>query len=396
MPTSGYWIKKRVTLQSSEQVCAMPITRYLLPKILDPVLQRATVAARRFLRSRRLSYTSSTYDGSNELALLSNYLQGLLALTCDRERELRRVLSLVAEGAGGTVLIEGRSGYGKTTFIAQLRKRLEQKEQRHIWHLFSRSIHPDSAADPFRFDTNVAEQLAWFIGRDLKEITNPRNFIAGNLLNLRDPLTLLIDALDETDPSFLKAVLPAEARPGLLILITSRILGDDRALRLAGISRRNLTDSIELGPLAEEELIPFLAKRDLPKELARDVLEVTKGDPFYVRFVLEDLINSGVDGWRSKRSAEPAGLEEYLDSQFAQLSATVAASPQLAQIATQIVTSPIPVPQSELISMIDGLTPLNFDQHFQPIRRFFIATDKGFIVCHGRFQQYFLDRLAAS
>jgi predicted ATPase len=372
----------------------MLITEYLITKVLDPIIQRATVAARRLLRSRNLSYPTSTYDGSNELALLANYLEGLLVLACDRQRELQRVLALVAEGAGGIVLVEGRSGYGKTTFIAQLRKRLEQQEQRHIWHLFSRSIHPDSAADPLRFDANVAEQLAWFLGRDLGKISNLRNFIAGNLMDLQDPLTLLIDALDETDPSFLKAVLPAEVKPGLLILVTSRILGDDRALRLAGISRRRLTDSIELGPLSEEDLMPFLAERHLPSELTRDLLQITKGDPFYVRFVLEDLVNSGAEVWRARRAVEPAGLEEYLDSQFAQLSEIVATSPQLAQIATQIVNSPIPVPRSELINMIDGLTTLNFERHFQPIHRFFIATDQGFIVCHDRFQRYFLDRMA--
>jgi len=333
---------------------------------------------------------SERYYGSSDLVIFEDYLTDLLHFAGGRENELTQVQSWLANRDSGVVLIEGLSGYGKTTFIAQLKQRLKFANRQFVWHIFSRTLYDDSNQDQTRFDSNLAEQFALLLGEDVRKIENKSNFVTSILRDPPKNLILLIDALDETDARFLTYKLPKKLKNGLKIIVTARKIGNDLNINAAGLYRHNMSFVIEMKALTVNEIVGLLNKLNMPSENAEEIVRISKGDPFYVRFLLEDILNGNLS--MQVLDAYPPSLDGYLEQQFSQLAEGAKLEIQ-AKLVSQIVLSPIPIPKEELVATISGLELINFDAHFKEVRRFFILTERGYVVCHNRFKDFFLRKM---
>lgn len=352
--------------------------------------------ARRFLTAVRRQFSSRNeasrdYRGRNDLSAYRSLFEELLQVSVGREEQLQLALDHLSQQEPCRLLVEAPSGYGKTTFFAMLKAALEAKKVQLVWHPFSRSIYPDPSGDAERFDTNIAEQLAWYLGDDISQLANRRNYVINHLAQPHREVVLLLDALDETDTRWLRSRLPHSQPDGLKMLVTARTLGTDSLLDEAGLYRSSFDRVLELPPLTQTEIACLMARMSLPVAESCKVLEVTQGDPFFVRYLLQDLRDGKAQDVLAGR---PPSLEQYLEAQFDQL--TGHATELQAMLLTQIVLSPGPVPRHDLIRMIPKLTPLNFRPLFRPLRRFFLETDRGYVVCHSRFKEFFREQLKAS
>ena len=363
----------------------------ILQKIIEylfPWLKKLVV---KIFRQKLSPKFHDDFSGKNDLSIFNNLIEDRLKYASGRKKEMQSLLDFIDSEKSGIVLIEGYSGYGKTTFLSQLKKNMEDDKKPLIWHYFSKQYYSDSTADQIRFDNNISEQLIYLLNKKSNDIKNTASFVISSLK--KSPiknLVILIDAIDETDPSFLQTRLPSQLLNGLKIIITCRTTNDDSIIKMAKIQRGNLALGLTLQPLDIEDIKELMLKMDIPTIHAKEIIEISKGDPFYVRFLLQDL-SSGIIKIENLKSY-PLSLDEYFEEQFRQLSMSMNVE-RASKIATQIVMSEIPVPKKELISMINGLNGWNFENTFNPIRRFFLNTEKGYIVCHNRFKDFFMKKL---
>ena len=133
--------------------------------------------------------------------MMNGYLNKLTDYSVRRTKQLENAFDLLKGDNECRILIEGLSGYGKTTYLGQLKEYLTINNYRVLWHVFSRAFYKNIDDDINRFDINISEQIACLKEHDIQEIANKTNYIVDNLANPPKNLVLLIDAIDETDQS---------------------------------------------------------------------------------------------------------------------------------------------------------------------------------------------------
>jgi len=213
------------------------------------------------------------------------------------------------------------------------------------------------------------------------------------------PAVVVLDAVDEIDrhPSYLRGLFPPALPPGRIVILSARKQGDRYYLSEIGLAQADIGLHLELSGLDEEAIKQLLVLGGgVGKRLAArgtfvtKLHEVSRGDPFYLRFLVEDVAR----GQLTPRNIDmmPSGLPEYFDRQLSQLNRSAFRS-QHRDILLLILRAKGPLSRASLIRMVPGLDGLNFDDILRDIHRFLLVHDDRYTFCHPRFKDYFVTRI---
>jgi hypothetical protein len=183
-------------------------------------------------------------------------------LFAGRDAEIARIQQFVATGAGGYVFVEGLSGYGKTSLLAEL----VRTNPRYVYHFISQSYKTSgSPFDPTAVGSvlaNLCEQLGVYPVSYDDPIGMQRR-LHGVLSHAAAKHTVIvIDAIDEIDrhPNYLSGLLPRPLPPGYTVVLSARARGDRTYLSDVGLSAASVSLHITLGGLDEAALRTLLER----------------------------------------------------------------------------------------------------------------------------------------
>jgi len=313
-----------------------------------------------------------------------------------RSAEMAQLDAFVA-GPAGYMLVTGGSGSGKTALMANWIRSLEARATRIAYHFISLQ---HGTAERGETLLSLVQQLSYWNG-----VPPPSGGDAADLesayLDLLahppNPVVVVIDALDEAKGWKVDARLfPPTIAANVHVLVSARaIAGRDWTASLGLVKPAHL----ELGPLTaagvEEVLraaaVPAWALDPAPLATLTDK---AGGDPFYLRVLVGDLL-SGAIRTAAELATRPKGVDDYLESWWAELQSTVAAQP-VADLLGYLLVARGPIPSAELkdVSPHDQLSGFTFDNALDSVRRFVVGdADRGFSLSHWRFQDYLSRRV---
>jgi hypothetical protein len=340
--------------------------------------------------------TSDTAQGSTR-RFFDHLVQSHTQLFAGRGRETDLILDLVRERGTGYVFVEALSGYGKTSLLAHLVDHHSDFAYHFISQGYRRLGGGFDPTDPSDILENLCEQLnpAHVAGKGLKLLeeefrdllTKPR----------RSPAVVVLDAIDELMPprTQLQTLLPLSLPTGLVVVLSARKRGDGTYLPDVGLSEAAMDLHLTLPGLDAEALVKLLGQRGArAAALSRDdgfvadLHAVSQGDPFYLRFLVEDVAAGRVTADNVDRM--PVGLGGYLDQQFGLLTRSMHRSQHVGILGLLLNTRALSA--TDLIAMVDDLTWANFGEIIGEIERFLLVHDGQFTFCHDRFREYFKDK----
>jgi len=337
-------------------------------------------------------------SGSRLRAMFDHLVNAHTCLFAGRDAEIERIQQFVATGVGGYVFVEGLSGYGKTSLLAEL----VRANPRYVYHFISQSYKTSgSPFDPTAMGSvlaNLCEQL----GARPVSYDDPigmQRRLHGVLSHAAVTHTVIvIDAIDEIDrhPSYLSGLLPRPLPPGYTVVLSARAQGDRTYLSDVGLSAASVSLHITLGGLDEAALRTLLERAGGPAtQRSRDQRFVerlhvrSQGDPFYLRFLVEDVAGGLIN--EDNVDSVPSGLDGYLDQQLSQLNRS-AHSRELRDIIGLILEADGALSRDDLIEMVPGVDMINFNDVLRDIHRFLLVHDHQYTFCHSRFKEYFVGR----
>ncbi|WP_432874624.1 helix-turn-helix transcriptional regulator [Kribbella sp. CA-245084] len=230
-----------------------------------------------------------------------------------RARELEAlegVLDAARAGRGGTVLIAGEAGIGKTRLTSELSARARSAG---FDVLLGRSIDlvgTELPYQPFAQALRPVGDLPRADGQQFRVFENILGLLTGRAASA--PVLLVLEDLHWADTSTLDLVVYlaqyVDDRP-LLLVATYRAdeqSSAERMLRLAnGVRRSGSALLVDLGPLDRDELAALVAAYAVPPRAAADadaIVVRSEGNPFFA----QELIAAAGDG------GLPRGLRELL------------------------------------------------------------------------------------
>jgi hypothetical protein len=330
-------------------------------------------------------------------ATARNFFRHLIAshtaLFAGREEQSAQIMDFVRQGGSGYIFVEGKSGYGKTSLLANLVEKHPEFCYHFISQIYRRSgsgFDPTRRSDVIR---NLWEQLntspAWTADIRVLESEFQRFLFEP----LTGPAVIVLDAIDELDPpDQLFGLFPNKLPEGLVIVLSARTQGDRSPLLDMGLSVPQMSLHLLLPGLDEQALTQLLdLAGGAAREVSRDrdfvtkLWEISRGDPFYIRFLVEDAANGLLTAESIDRA--PSGLEAYLDLQLEMLQRS-AHRPQHVEILGFLLEAGA-LSRDDLMHMVDGLSWLNFDVVMREIHRFLLVHDNQYTFCHDRFREYF-------
>ncbi|MGZ9931421.1 ATP-binding protein [Streptomyces sp. NC-S4] len=338
-----------------------------------------------------------------------------------RQTESTRITDYIRTRGSGYVFVEALSGYGKTSLLADLVSR--HPDFRYHFISQAHSGRGEGLFDPANADhvlECLCEQLdpAHVPGMDPESVQ--RQFRALLRHEPKRPTVIVLDAIDElTKPERLLHVFPQQLPQGLVVLLSGRTRGDKRScLSDIGLSPSATGLHLSLRGLDEAALIDLLRMAGgEATELAEDtdfvgeVHQLSAGDPFYLRFLVEDAAAGTLT--RDTVDRTPSGLEGYLDQQFEQLTRSahrlehaqiLALLYQARTLSAVDLTECVPgltLNNLNTAEVLHGQPRVNFDTVVREIHRFLLVhrrpvpdgaparSGEMYSFCHDRFRQYF-------
>ncbi|MEU9658725.1 NACHT domain-containing protein [Streptomyces chartreusis] len=326
-------------------------------------------------------------------AFFQNLVVEHTRLFAGRDAESEAILESIRDHGSGYVFLEALSGYGKTSLLAHL----VADHPEFCYHFISQAYRRSGGGfDPTRPSDlleSLCEQLSpeHVPGSGLKGLE--REFL--NLLSKssRGQTVVVLDGIDELEPpDQLRGLLPLSLPAGLVVILSARSQGDRSHLTDVGLTASQMSLHLQLQGLNENALKELLRMAGSTAgsladddSFVTDLHEVSKGDPFYLRFLVEDVEAGLLD--RGNVDRIPTGLEGYLDLQLAMLERS-AHRPQHVEILSFILEA-ASLSRADLLNMVNGLTWLNFDGIIREIHRFLLVHDGQYSFCHDRFREYF-------
>lgn len=315
-----------------------------------------------------------------------------------RDPEMHAVNDYINGHDRGYVLIDGLSGYGKTSLLAAL----VQSHPGFLLHFISQAYKPSAEGT---FDPTRPEDLMTSLCRQLEpevEVPGGRRelgvrFQEALRADRREPTVLVLDAIDEVNehPSFLYGLLPQTLPRNLFIILSARSQGTRSYLEEIGLDPlRDLGATVTMQGLGLDAIHQLLAQhagragaglaeRD---QFVETLQEVSAGDPFYLRFLIEDVEIGVLTDQNIEQT--PTGLDTYLDKQFEYLNRPAGTSLHAAVISC-IVKATRPLNRIDLIRIqkADGAA---IDRVLRDLQRFLLRTGPHqYTFCHNRFAEYF-------
>lgn len=239
-----------------------------------------------------------------------------------RDGELQRLDQLVSGSTRGYHFVTGPSGFGKTALLANWIGRLQSRARPVSFHFVSRL---DGMAGEAMALRNLCEQLGEYhaVRGELPVNTDELRALYVRLLKLEPPdgetLTVVLDGLDEAlDWASMRPLfpeLPARAH----VVFSARAENDEhRRTWLSNVGlTRDRVDVVALDTLAAHSIGGLLrnAGGKAAEHAARPgfvdaVRDASKGDPFYLRLLVEDILAGDIGA--DDVATRPQGLHAYL------------------------------------------------------------------------------------
>jgi hypothetical protein len=354
---------------------------------------------RHLIRLVRAGRTDVPRSSPELRAYFDHLIEGHTRLFCGRQREIRSISRFLARHDSGYIFVDGFSGFGKTSLLAEL-VRLNPD---FAYHFISQTYkNVGSGFDPTQLDSllsSLREQLQagpilgdkTHVGVELKQLlqTSPAS----------GRRVIVLDAVDEVDrnPNFLFGLLPTRLPSGVFVVLSARSQGDRCYLTDIGLELRDVGLRITLGPLDLATVTNLLEragrrarKQAKQPEFVRKLCEVSGGDPFYLRFLVEDVERGDITA--ANLESTPSGLSGYLDRQLSMLNRS-AHMPQQRDVLGFILAAKGPLSRADLTALVHGLDGINFNDVLSDIHRFLLVRDDTYTFCHERFKNYFSAKL---
>ena len=314
-----------------------------------------------------------------------------------RAEVLSAVEEFLADPQGGYLFLSSPSGYGKTALLAQLARRKDV-----VYHFINRAY---GTADEDFLLRSLCQQLAarHGLGGWLPTAPAELRVLFAALLRLPPadgrPVVVLVDGLDEAlswDPG--PQHFPPDVPDGVKVILSARHVADldwPSHLRLP----RDRVQCLSLEAMAADDLAALLrAAGGIGAPLADDrawrsqALQVSAGDPFYLRLLIED-INAG-RLQPSLLGSQPAGLDAYLKGWWQQLAAAVRAQ-DARDLLGCLAAARGPLQRDDLVAMFPGLG-WALDGVLDEVRRFVVGSEHdGYALCNARFADYVRGRVGS-
>jgi tetratricopeptide (TPR) repeat protein len=129
------------------------------------------------------------------------------------------------------------------------------------------------------------------------------------------------------------------------------------------------------------------------------IADVSDGDPFYVRYLIEDL-NTTTAHSLEELKRRPPGLEAYLREWYEDLSRGLGPNPEPMQTVDMLLGLLVASKGRLLRQELAGLTKLNdlwLGKALQAVSRFVVGDeDSGYALCHARFQEFLAAKLGTT
>ncbi len=234
----------------------------------------------------------------------------------------RSILEDLKKPNGGIKIIHGKPGTGKSVYLSQLSKILEEQKIvtiKHHYHInpsenniFER-LNATRVIEAIKAqfkNSNYRQYIGDLENKNSKEISL-KDFIskvAQNLSKAGKSFVLIIDGLDhvvrEKDVSELKAFLDEIFYPqeGVWIILGTQPQVINESLLHSIFSKCPQEDKIEIRGLNKKAVFEIINKNQIKltlpddkrqlKELSEKIFSITKGNPLYLRYVLQQLKNT--------------------------------------------------------------------------------------------------------
>jgi hypothetical protein len=301
-------------------------------------------------------------------------------------------------------LVKGISGYGKTALLAHLVTALQRAGVPVAYHFISRADDLASEVSALR---SLCAQLAVYAPFSDEPLSSDVHELRARLPQLLEivsseprRIVVVLDGLDE-----------AEHRPGAggwprADLFPVGIAANVRFVLSARTTRRDwLTDLGLRGRCCEipdletmglDEVAAVMRAADVPAlvERSRDMAwtralhDVTAGDPFYVRFLVDDLCENPTLTVEQLRR-RPRGLDAYLDGWWLEL-VSAGRGTLVGDALGYLLAAHGPLTREDLLEVGAGstLTAYTVDDALTGLGRYLIGSDGGISLCHPRFVEY--------
>jgi hypothetical protein len=317
-----------------------------------------------------------------------------------RQAELSQLSEWVEPRKGSYTFVTGPSGYGKTALLVYLVRSLQALGQDPVYHFISQRDDMLSQAD-FSF-RSLCQQLVAIhgFGGELPSSTAEVRGLFSVLLRIPAPadrrIVVVLDGLDEaSDWSAGPGLFPRELPAGVHVVFSAREVADRDWLDQLGLHGE--VNLLRLGRLDIDGVrdvlsaagTQSLAQAAQDNSIVRAVYEVSKGDPFYLRFLMEDLAGSS-DVSESAVRRKPKGLDAYLNQWWLDVAAEASAH-AVADLLGYLAVANGRLTRAELsdISNEDSLSGFTIDSAIEAVKRYLIGTSEdGYTFCHPRFADY--------
>jgi hypothetical protein len=304
-----------------------------------------------------------------------------------RADDLER-LDRLREAGAGLVVVTAPAGSGKSALLAHWIRSLQRTDAFVAYHVFRQGDEVSgSITNALR---NLVRQLCVYFERPDETIPDERASLRELLRGLvlqeqrddqREPLVLVIDALDEADGIFdspFHPPLPDQALPPNTLVVVS-------ARAEAGEEPRPYLERWTTG--SEELPLPSLDRADIARWLsavppgvhdieADDPLvlaieERTDGLPLFLRHLVEDIAHAepGTD-LLALIAAMPTGFTEYVGEQWPRVAAAVGDHREAEQLFGLLVVAVGPLTATEL-KALTGISVLRLENLPWQVERWF-------------------------
>lgn len=322
-----------------------------------------------------------------------------------RDAEMARLNAFLAGQPRGYLFVTAPSGYGKTALLAHWLSLLEKRTEDHSFTAYTFMSRLDDVADEDFTLRNLCQQLAYFHGEH-GPLPAASTEVRARYIRLLTTstvgrrLTIILDGLDEASgwtpgPDLFPPDLPDD----VVVVFSARQIanhdwlealelpaGEVGTLPLTTLGLAEVRDLLA----AAGDAIPAWGRQESALEA---ILDVSHGDPFYLRYLVEDLCQGRIVSADELRM--PAGLTAYFDKWWNQVHGSVKEEP-VRDLLGYLLVSHGRLTRDELtsISTEDKLDGFTFDSALEPpIQRFVVGdADYGYALCHPRFQAYLGER----
>jgi len=322
-----------------------------------------------------------------------------------RDTELERLDAFIAHEDARYMFVAAESGLGKTALLANwLDDLLQRPDGPSVAYTFINRRRDGLAEEDFTL-RNLCQQLGWLRG-DFGALPASTTEVRARYAKLlverpfKQEVVVVVDGLDEArgwkpGPDLFPRELPARTHVVFSAREYTGRMADDW-LRELGLADAGVVQ-LQLEEFQIPQVERLLSVPSVP-EWAREpsaldaMVRVSGGDPFYLRFLVEDLQDGRIASIEDL-SARPTGLAGFFTEWWQQVSDSMLARP-VRDLLGYLLVSLGPMSADELaqISDEDDLDGLALDAALNDVRRFVIGdAQQGYALTHHRFQRYLAD-----